>query len=77
MADDHLFDRYGRRNQADGKAGFSQEQAEAIVETFVRSKDALITKADLDKLEVRIMVPIVTGQVATVAILFTLLKLFP
>ena len=59
------------------KAGFSQEQAEAIVETFVRSKDALITKADLDKLEVRIMVPIVTGQVATAAILFTLLKLFP
>ena len=62
------------------QAGLSQEQAEAIVETFAQSNDALASKADLqtaiDRLEARLTVRIVTAQVATAALLFVLLKLF-
>ena len=58
------------------EAGLPQEQAEAIVATFAESNDALATKADLDKLEARLTVRIVTAQVATATLLFVLLKLF-
>ena len=62
------------------QAGLSQEQAEAIVETFAQSNDALASKADLqtaiDRLEARLTVRIVTAQVATATLLFVLLKLF-
>ena len=62
------------------QAGLSQEQAEAIVETFAQSNDALASRADLqtaiDRLEARLTVRIVTAQVATATLLFVLLKLF-
>ena len=64
-------------------AGLPHAQAEAIVETFAESNDSLATKADLraleaamDKLEARLTVRIITAQVATAALLFTLLKFF-
>ena len=69
------------------EAGLPHAQAEAIVETFAESNDSLATKADLrattdalyaamDKLEARLTVRIITAQIATAALLFTLLKFF-
>lgn len=58
------------------QAGLPQEQAEAIVETFAQSNEALATKTDLERLEARLTVRIVTAQVATATLLFVLLKLF-
>ena len=69
------------------EAGLPQEQAEAIVETFAESNDALASKADLqsavahlqsaaDKLEARLTVRIITAQIATATLLFLLLKFF-
>lgn len=62
------------------EAGLPREQAEAIVETFAESNDALVTKADLqaavDSLEARLTVRIITAQVATATLLFVLLKFF-
>ena len=61
-------------------AGMPREQAEAIVETFAESNDALVTKADLqaavDSLEARLTMRIITAQVATATLLFVLLKFF-
>ena len=69
------------------EAGLPREQAEAIVETFAESNDALVTKADLqaavdhlqatvDKLEARLTVRIIAAQVATATLLFVLLRFF-
>lgn len=57
-------------------AGLSQAQAEAIVETFAESNDSVATKADLDGLEARLTTRIIVAQVATAALLFTLLQVF-
>ena len=62
------------------EAGLPHAQAEAIVETFAESNEALVTKTDLeaaiDKLEARLTVRIIGAQVATAALLFMLLKFF-
>ncbi len=57
-------------------AGLSHAQAEAIVETFAESNDSVATKADLDSLEARLTTRIILAQVATAALLFTLLQVF-
>ena len=58
------------------EAGMPHVQAEAIVETFAESKETLATKAYFDRLEARLTARIITGQVATAALLFVFLKLF-
>ena len=69
------------------QAGLPVAQAEAIVETFAESNDALASKADvqsatdnlratMDKLEARLTTRIITVQVATATLLFVLLKFF-
>ena len=62
------------------EAGLPREHAEAIVETFAESNDALASKTDLqsglDRLEARLTVRIITAQVATATLLFVLLKFF-
>ena len=35
-------------------SGFSQEQAEAVVRTIVKSHDGVVTRADLDRLETKL-----------------------
>lgn len=57
-------------------AGLPREQAEAIVETFAESNEALASKADLDRLEARLTMRIIAAQVATATLLFLLLKFF-
>ena len=58
------------------EAGLTHAQAEAIVDTFAESNEALATKADLDRLEARLTARIVMAQVATAALLFMFLKFF-
>ena len=62
------------------EAGLPLKQAEAIVETFGGSNDALLSKTEfqsaVDKLEARLTMRIITAQVATATLLFLLLKVF-
>ena len=58
------------------QAGTPGAQAEAIVETFAERNESFATKADLENLEARLTVRIITVQVATAALLFALLKFF-
>ena len=69
------------------ESGLSQDQAEAIVETFAESNDTLATKADLQatkaelqssiaQLRADLTLRIVVAQVATVTLLFAALKAF-
>ena len=61
-------------------AGLTQAQAQAILAMVAERNRSIMTKACLevavDKLEARLTVRIITAQVATAALLFTLLKFF-
>lgn len=58
------------------KSGMTEEQAEAVVDTFREQESELVTNDRLESALNALLIKIITSQLAVAAVLFAALKIF-